>query len=155
MGGRTALDSLRAARSTFGSQALRFVVVGAASYILNITLYSLGLAGGLHYLTAASVAFLIGFALNFTTNRLWTFEAGEGRVGGQFVRFSCVAAVMVGLDLVLLRIAVGELGAQKIAAQAVIILLLAPLSFLGNRLWAFAGAAENPVPSLRGGLSEP
>ena len=155
MSGRIALDSLRAARFTFSSQALRFVVVGAASYVLNVTLYSLGLAWGLHYLTAASVAFLIGFGFNFTTNRLWTFEAGAGRVGGQFVRFSCVAAVMVGLDLVLLRIAVGEFGAQKIAAQAVIILLLAPLSFLGNRLWAFAGTTESPVPSFEGGLSEP
>jgi hypothetical protein len=46
---------------------------------------------------------------------------------------------MVGLDLVLLRLAVGEFGAPKVAAQAVIILLLAPFSFLGNRLWAFGG----------------
>jgi putative flippase GtrA len=120
-------------------QAFRFVVVGGASYVLNLTLYGLGLAAGLHYLTAATVAFLFGFVFNFVMNRLWTFDAGGGSARGQLMRFSCVAAVMVGLDLILLRIVVGELDAPKILAQAVIILLLAPLSFLGNRLWAFGG----------------
>jgi dolichol-phosphate mannosyltransferase len=131
--------TIEAADTPVGRQAVRFVVVGAASYVLNLTLYSLALVAGLHYLTAATVAFCIGFVFNFVTNRLWTFDAGGGSAGGQLVRFSCVAAVMVALDLLLLRLVVGELGAPKILAQAIIILFLAPLSFLGNRLWAFGG----------------
>ena len=135
--------------SSMGGQALRFVVVGAASYVLNLALYSLGLAVGLDYLTAAVVAFAIGFGFNFLTNRLWTFDAGEGAVRGQFLRFCGVAAVIVVLDLVLLRVVVGEFGAPEVPAQAVIILCLAPLSFLGNRLWAFADRAHRrPAGSL-------
>jgi putative flippase GtrA len=120
--------------------------------VLNLTLYGVGLALGLHYLTAATVAFLIGFVFNFVTNRLWTFDAGGGSARGQLVRFSCVAAAMVVLDLLLLRIVVGELGAPKILAQAVIILFLAPLSFLGNRLWAFGD--RSAVSSFEGRVSE-
>jgi putative flippase GtrA len=139
MGGlQPAGDTSRGAFGTsIGREAMRFVVVGASAYVLNLTLYSLGLAAGLDYLSAATVAYCLGFAFNFLANRLWTFRAGGGDVGAQFVRFSCVAAVMVGLDLLLLRLAIGEFGAPKIAAQAIIILFLAPLSFLGNRMWAF------------------
>lgn len=133
-------------------EAFRFVVVGGASYVLNLTLYGLGLAIGLHYLTAATVAFLIGFVFNFVTNRLWTFDAGGGSARGQLVRFSCVAAAIVVLDLVLLRIVVGGFDAPKVLAQAVIILCLAPLSFLGNRLWAFGDRPT--VSSFEGRVSE-
>lgn len=150
---RTSVASNALLTSPVGRQAVRFLVVGAASYVLNLTLYTLGLSVGLHYLTAATVAFCIGFVFNFLTNRLWTFGAGGGPAGRQLVRFSCVAAAMVGLDLVLLRIVVGELDAPKILAQAVIILLLAPLSFLGNRLWAFDDRRPR-TPSLQGGVSE-
>lgn len=143
---QTAVSARTFLASSIGGQAMRFGVVGAASYVLNLSLYTLGLAGGLHYLVAAMVAFCVGFAFNFLTNRVWTFGAGDGAVGGQFVRFCCVAAVMVGLDLLLLRIAIGELGAPKVLAQAVIILFLAPFSFLGNRLWAFGvGSAKEPL----------
>jgi putative flippase GtrA len=150
-------DAVRVALgSSIGRQAARFVVVGAASYILNLTLYTVGLAAGLHYLSAAIVAFCLGFAFNFLTNRFWTFGAAGGAVGGQFLRFCGVAAVIVGLDLVLLRLTVGELGAPEIHAQAVIVLCLAPLSFLGNRLWAFGAQprAEHTQP-LQSRPSEP
>ena len=138
---RSVLETWRSAGSPIWGQAFRFVVVGGASYVFNIALYTLGLAVGLHYLPAATVAFCIGFVFNFLLNRRWTFDAVSGSASGQLVRFSCVAAVIVVLDLLLLRLAVGEFGAPKIAAQAVIILLLAPFSFLGNRLWAFGGRA--------------
>ena len=127
-------------------QAAKFLVVGGTSYVLNLGLYSLALLLGLHYLMAATIAFCLGFAFNFLTNRSWTFEAGAGAVRGQFLRFCVVAAVILGLDLLLLRLAVGELGVPSVLAQAIVILLLAPLSFAGNRLWAFSARA--PAPTL-------
>jgi putative flippase GtrA len=118
-------------------QAARFLLVGAASYFVNLGLYSLGLALGLHYLASAAGAFMIGFSLNFMTNRSWTFGAQEGNATAQFLRFCAVQAVVLGLDLLLLRLAVGELGLPRVPAQGVIIILLAPASFLGNRRFAF------------------
>ena len=80
--------------------------VGGASYVFNLGTYSLFLWVGLPYLLAATVSFLIGFAFNFLANRHWTFVAGGTQAGGQFMRFSCVAALVLGLDLALLRVAV-------------------------------------------------
>jgi len=126
------------ARSFPIGQILRFAAVGGASYFFNLGTYSLFLWMGAAYLLAATISFLIGFAFNFFANRHWTFVAGGTQAGGQFVRFSCVAGLVLALDLVLLRGAVEVLGLHEVVAQGVVILLLAPLSFALNRFWSFA-----------------
>jgi putative flippase GtrA len=133
---------LRPARSLPIGQILRFAVVGGASYVFNLGTYSLFLWMGAPYLLAATISFLIGFAFNFFANRHWTFVAGGTQAGGQFVRFSCVAALVLVLDLVLLRGAVEVLGLHEVIAQGVVILFLAPLSFALNRFWSFAQRSE-------------
>ena len=129
---------LAAPRSLPVGQIARFVAVGGASYVFNLGTYSLGIWIGLPYLLAATISFAIGFAFNFLANRHWTFVAGGSQAGGQFVRFSCVAALVLALDLVLLRGAVEVAGLHEIVAQGVVILFLAPLSFALNRFWSFA-----------------
>jgi putative flippase GtrA len=119
-------------------QIARFLAVGGASYFFNMGTYSLFLWVGLGYLIAATASFLIGFVFNFLANRHWTFVAGGDQAGGQFVRFSCVAALVLGLDLLLLGLAVEQLDMNRILAQGVVILFLAPLSFALNRFWSFA-----------------
>ena len=52
------------------------------------------------------------------------------------MRFFVVSAVALGLNLVLLKVLV-ELGLDKIAAQAIAIVLVTPFSFSINKLWSF------------------
>ena len=129
---------LRSARTLPVGQIMRFLAVGGASYVFNLGTYSLLLWAGLGYLVAATISFLIGFAFNFLANRHWTFVAGGAQAGGQFVRFSCVAALVLALDLVLLRVAIEGFDLHRVVAQAIVILFLAPLSFALNRFWSFA-----------------
>ena len=132
------------ARNPIALQAARFLAVGGASYAVNISLYAAFVASGMHYLLAAVSSYAIGFTFNFLANRHWTFAAGGERVDRQLIRFSILAAIILALDLGLLRIAIGGIGAPKVLAQAVVILLLAPVSFAGNRLWSFV-----PAPAQR------
>lgn len=128
------------ARNPIALQAARFLAVGGASYAVNISLYAAFVATGMHYMLAAVSSYAVGFSFNFLANRHWTFAAGGERLDRQFVRFSILAAVILALDLGLLRIAIADIGAPKVLAQAVVILLLAPVSFAGNRLWSFVPA---------------
>lgn len=125
-------------------QLARFYVVGGTSYVLNLATYALGLTIGLPYLVAATVSFVLGFGFNFAANRFWTFTAGAGAAGRQLFRFTIVAAIILGLDLALLRLAVEVLGVGSFVAQAVVILLLAPLSYFLNRLWTFRLSEKLP-----------
>src|SRR3954471_17110586 len=86
-------------RSPIVLQAGRFLVVGGASYVINISLYAAAIALGLHYLLAPVTSSAIGFTFNFVANHHWTFTAGAGRLDQQIVRFSDLAGVILVLDL--------------------------------------------------------
>ena len=115
----------------------KFLVVGASGYVVNLAVYALLLnAANLHYLAAATGSFLVAVANNYLWNRLWTFRGQRGNVAYQGMRFFVVAVVSLGANLLVLQALVG-LGAGKVVAQAIAIVLVTPLNFLGNKLWSF------------------
>lgn len=119
-------------------QLARFSAVGASGYVVNLVVYTLLLKGaGLHYLLAATGSFLVAVSNNYTWNRLWTFRGQRGHAGYQGLRFLVVSTVALVANLVLLLLIVDVLGIGKLLAQAVAIVLVTPLNFVGNKLWSF------------------
>jgi putative flippase GtrA len=118
-------------------QLAKFAAVGATGYIVNLAVYTALLRGaGWHYIYAATVSFLVAVTNNYLWNRLWTFRDQRGHVGFQGLRFFTVAVVAYGANLAILS-ALIALGMNKVAAQAVAIVLVTPLNFVGNKLWSF------------------
>ena len=118
-------------------QLVKFCVVGASGYVVNLVVYVLLLKGaGLHYMPAAIGSFLVAVTNNYIWNRLWTFHHQRGHVAYQGMRFLVVAVLALVANLIVLRILV-ELGVGKILAQAIAIVLVTPLNFVGNKLWSF------------------
>ena len=118
-------------------QLAKFCAVGASGYVVNLTVYALLLRlAGVHYLLAAACSFLVAVTNNYTWNRLWTFRRQRGHLAYQGIRFLVVSAVALGANLVFLKTLV-TLGADKIVAQAIAIVLVTPLNFVGNKLWSF------------------
>ena len=133
-------------RSHNWMQLAKFCAVGASGYVVNLAVYAalLNLAG-LHYLVAAVGSFLVAVTNNYLWNRLWTFRDRRGHVAFQGMRFLVVAVLALGANLLLLRLLV-EAGLGKIVAQAIAIVLVTPLNFIGNKLWSFSATGE---PMLR------
>jgi putative flippase GtrA len=118
-------------------QLVKFCLVGGSGYVVNLAVYAALLKGAdLHYAPAATCSFLVAATSNYTLNRHWTFRAQRGRVGVQGARFFAVSAVVYLANLGFLSALVG-LGVGKIVAQAIAIVLVTPLNFLGNKLWSF------------------
>src|SRR3954451_4000113 len=119
-------------------QLAKFGAVGATGYIVNLAVYTALLRGAdWHYAYAATVSFLVAVTNNYLWNRLWTFRDQRGHVGFQGLRFFAVALVAYGANLGILS-ALIAFGMNKVAAQAVAIVLVTPLNFIGNKLWSFA-----------------
>ena len=115
----------------------KFCGVGATGYAINLAVYTALLRGaGLHYLAAAACSFLVAVANNYTWNRLWTFRGQRGHFAYQGLRFLLVSVLALCANLVVLRLLVA-VGVGKILAQAIAIVLVTPLNFLGNKLWSF------------------
>lgn len=115
----------------------KFCTVGAAGYVVNLAVYAILLKwAGLHYLPAAVGSFLVAVANNYSLNRVWTFRVERGHVGAQGWRFLVVSTVSLLANLAVLHGLVTA-GVDEIAAQAVAIVLVTPLNFVGNKLWSF------------------
>ena len=118
-------------------QLAKFCTVGASGYVVNLAVYTALLRwAGLHYLAAAACSFLVAVTNNSTWNRIWTFRGDRGHFAYQGLRFLVVSMAALGANLVCLRLLVA-LGVGKIVAQAIAIVLVTPLNFVGNKLWSF------------------
>lgn len=117
-------------------QLAKFSLVGGSGFAVNLAVFAALHASGVHYLAAAVCSTFVAMANNYTWNRLWTFRGHRGGVAYQGPRFLAVSLLALGLDLALLRGLVGA-GVPEVAAQALAIVLVMPVSFVGNRLWSF------------------
>lgn len=135
----------RIVRRLLESQFLRFCLVGASGYVVNLAVYAALLAAGLHYLAAAALSFLVAAASNYAWNRTWTFGASGASLLGQGTRAFLVSGLSLGANQVFL-LALVAAGAGHLTAQAVAILLVTPFSFTANKLWAFAESGPDPEP---------
>lgn len=139
-----------ASRSThrfLETEFLRFCLVGASGYAVNLAVYAALLTAGLHYLAAAAFAFLVAATSNYAWNRTWTFQSTGAPLVGQGARALLVSGLSLGANQLFLLVLVAA-GAGHLAGQAVAIALATPFSFAANKLWAFAEVGPIDAPAL-------
>jgi dolichol-phosphate mannosyltransferase len=118
-------------------QLVKFCFVGASVYVVNLAVYAFLLdVVGLHYISAAVGSFLVAVTNNYTWNRLWTFRSQRGGVAYQGMRFLIVSTIALLANLTVLHGLV-TLGLGEVVAQAIAIVLVTPVNFVGNKLWSF------------------
>ena len=116
-------------------QLAKFGVVGAIGYAVNLGIYVLILGVGAHL--AAGISFIVSALGNYLLNRYWTFAATKGHFGQQGAKFLSVSLVALIVNQLWLLVFLDWLHFGKISAQAISIVLVLPLNFLGNKLWSF------------------
>jgi putative flippase GtrA len=116
-------------------QLLKFGVVGASGYVINLAVYTAVLGIGAH--KAALVSFVVSAANNYWWNRHWTFVHQKGHFALQGMAFFLVAVAALGVNQLWLLVFLDWFGWGKIVSQAIAIVLVTPLNFLGNKLWSF------------------
>ncbi len=123
-------------------QLVRFGLVGAVGFVVNLAVFALLVHGfGVQYLIANVAAWLVAVLNNFILNRHWTFDAKGGQARFQAIRFVAVSAMAEGFSLLMLTLLVEGGGMAKLPAQAIAVACSTPLNFLGNKLWSFRARA--------------
>jgi putative flippase GtrA len=118
-------------------QLVKFCVVGGTGYVVNLVVFTvLVTTFDIHYIPAAVGSFLVAVTNNYTWNRLWTFRTQRGHVAWQGMRFLVVSTLALGANLVALHLLV-TFGLDERLAQAIAIVLVTPINFVGNKLWSF------------------
>ena len=137
---RTLRTRLRAAarRPDAWWQLVRFALVGASGYVVNLAVFAIAVhVAAIAYPVAATLAFLVAVSNNFLWHRRWTFRAGATQARHQIARFLIVSVLAFLAGLLLLTALVELLGVPEVPAQAAAIIAVTPLSFVANKLWTF------------------
>ena len=124
-------------------ELVRFGIVGASGYVVNLAVFTLLVHGAdAHYRLAATAAFVVAVANNFLWNRRWTFRARHGHAGFQAARFLAVSVAAFLAAAVILELLVTGSGLHEIPAQAISVVAATPLNFIGNKMWSFAAGTR-------------
>jgi putative flippase GtrA len=116
-------------------ELLKFSAVGASGFVLNLAIYRLLLGIGAH--KAAAVSFVVSAASNYWWNRHWTFARQKGSFALQGMRFYIVSITAFVVNQLWLTVFLDWRGLGKLVSEALAIILVTPLNFLGNKLWSF------------------
>jgi putative flippase GtrA len=124
---------------------LRYAAVGGAQNGLNLLAFAGAVWAGVPYLLAAVIAAVVALSFSFVFNHLWTFPSTESHVPTRAVRFAIVWVAIVGLTLLALAVLVDFAHIPRVLAQAIAIVLGAPVSYAAQRRWTFGyGSAIRP-----------
>lgn len=116
-------------------QLVKFGVVGASGYVINLAVFSALLGWGAHI--AAAISFIVSAASNYWWNRHWTFVGQKGNFALQGMRFYVVSVIAFAFNQLWLVVFIDWLHWREVLSQAIAIVLVTPLNFLGNKLWSF------------------
>jgi putative flippase GtrA len=116
-------------------QLAKFLAVGASGYVVNLVIYALLLGLGAH--VAAAISFVVSAGNNYWWNRHWTFAHQKGHFAYQGARFFVVSSAALLVNQIWLTVFLDWFGFGKIVSQAIAIILVTPLNFVGNKLWSF------------------
>ena len=133
--GSRAAQALRARHNWV--QLVKFCTVGGSGYIINLSVYALALdLLGYDYYVAATISFVVSASSNYLFNRAWTFRDQRGHFGHQGLRFFVVSTMAWAANIGFLSLLIA-FGLGEIVAQAVAIVCVTPVNFIGNKLWSF------------------
>ena len=118
-------------------QPLRFVLTGAAGYVVNVAAFACLWRLAVPYAAAAAVAYLVANAFMYLGNRWFTFGLGEDGLLRDYGRYLAVGIVLAALTAMLNAALVESLAADPRLAQAFAVVAITPLGFVLIKRWTF------------------
>lgn len=125
-------------RRLYENSFVRFVFVGGLSTVLDMTaLYLLVEYAHTSVFVAASIGFLIGTINGFALNKLFTFQNKNKRVFWQYTQYFIMAAIALGLTLLLMKFFIAVLLFHYLVAKVFTVLIVLIWTFSANKFIIF------------------
>jgi putative flippase GtrA len=119
------------------AQPLRFLVVGAAGYVVNLGVFEALHRAGTPYILAAVLSYLIANALMYVGNRYFTFRLGHEGFWAGYVRYMAVGLLVVMLNALVLFALVEGTGIDPTIGNGLALLVVFPVAFVLFKRWTF------------------
>lgn len=120
-------------------QLIRYTFVGGAAFAFDFGVYALGIyILDMHYLLAAALGFLFGLTVNYTLSVFWVFsERKLSNPLAEFLIFTAIGLIGIGLTEILLYALVEFAGAGYIAARLITAVVVYLWNFFARKYGLF------------------
>jgi len=127
---------------------VRYIGVGGVAFIADFALLAILSLAGMHYLVAATLAFMLGTWVNYRLSVRWVFvyRAIETR-STEFGLFLLVGLMTLGLSLALMALLVESLAMHVLVAKCVTTVFTLGANFAGRRALLFTRWGRSPMIS--------
>lgn len=133
---------------TMKSEFVRYIGVGGVAFAADFTVLAILTFAGMHYLSAALLAFLLGSWVNYRLSVRWVFayRAIETR-GTEFGLFLMVGVITLGISLGLMALLVDGLAMHVLLAKCVVTAFTLVANFAGRRALLFTRWGRSSIVS--------
>ena len=130
-------------RNEFG----RYLVVGGVAFVADfLALWGLVSLGGMHYLVATVLAFVLGVWINYLLSIRWVFAYRSVSLSSiEFSVFLLVGVIGLMASVGAMSLLVGQLGMHYLLAKAIATVLTLLINFTGRKLLLFTRWKEKAV----------
>ena len=126
------------ASSGIHTVAMRFLVVGVISTVINYSIYFLLIRGfEINYLVSSASGFLAGVAVGYFLNKNWTYSVSQPTNILMVARYLAVYVLSLVAGLAFLYVLVDKFSVHPLAANVAAIMLTTCTNFLGTKFFAF------------------
>lgn len=119
------------------AQPVKFLLVGAAGYVVTVVAFAALYALDSPYLPASLLAYGLANALMYLGNRYFTFRLSHDGFWAAYGRYVGVGAAVAALNAALLAALVEGAEVEARLAQALALAAITPLAFRLNKRWTF------------------
>ena len=119
------------------AQPMRFLIVGAAGFVVNLGVFEALHRAGTPYIAAAVLSYLVSNALMYLGNRYFTFRLGHAGFWTAYLRYMAVGLLVVALNALLLAALVEGTGIDETLGNGLALLVVMPVAFVLFKRWTF------------------
>lgn len=117
---------------------IKFGIVGFLGFVIDFGLtYVFKEKLKMNKFVANALGFLISAVVNFTVNRIWTFENHNPDLAMQFGKFMAIASVALMLNSLIIYILNGKIRINFYVSKIIAVLFVMFYNFIMNSLFTF------------------
>src|SRR3989344_3074899 len=136
------------------AKVARYLIAGSAAAVTNlVSLYFFTSILQIWYIISTVLAFIIAFIVSFTLQKFWTFtDSSTERWKSQATLYLAITSTNLGLNTLLMYIAVDYLHIHYLVAQFFISGLIAVESYFVYQIFVFKKSRTHDISSQYGSV---
>lgn len=127
---------------------IKFCIVGSVNTLITlVTFYILNKILQINYLTSSLLGYVLGMINSYVLNKRWTFQNRDKKIITQFIKFTVVNLISLGINLFVIYILVDKLNIDSMVSQIFATVFSTISNYAGSKILVFSSSKEKQQTS--------